>query len=244
MFPIGDDNSDRERWPVVTVVLIAVNVLVFLYQLSLQGQSSGALLEFVHRWAVVPLEYKVGEDLPPTIGLPHHVTLVTSMFLHGGWGHLLGNMLYLWVFGDNVEDRLGRVAFVIFYLATGIAGAIAQILVDPGSRIPTVGASGAISGVLGAYLVMFPRKEVRILLFYFVVGVPAIFVIGLWALTQLVNGFGGLAARTAETGGVAYMAHVGGFVAGAVGALAWRMIGHTPHPTVPGGGFHVRRRPY
>jgi membrane associated rhomboid family serine protease len=163
------------------------------------------------------------------------------MFLHGGWGHLLGNMLYLWVFGDNVEDRLGRVPFVIFYLATGIAGALAQIAVDPGSRIPTLGASGAISGVLGAYIVMFPHKQVRVLLFVFVIGVPAIFVIGLWAATQFLTGFGGLGAPTTDTGGgVAYMAHVGGFVAGVAGALAWRKIGGPPRRRVPVAGWSYR----
>jgi rhomboid family protein len=226
MLPLGDDNSDRERWPVVTAVLIAVNVLAFLYELSLQSSGDVELATFIQRWSVVPREYHVGHDLPPTIGLPYFATLVTSMFLHGGWGHLLGNMLYLWIFGDNVEDRFGRVAFVGFYLAAGIVGSLGQILVDPGSNVPSLGASGAISGVLGAYIVMFPRKRVRVLLFYFVTDVPAFVVIGLWAVTQLVSGFGTLAARTTETsgGGVAYMAHVGGFIAGVAGAGLWRAI--------------------
>jgi membrane associated rhomboid family serine protease len=144
------------------------------------------------------------------------------MFMHGGWGHLIGNMLYLWIFGDNVEDRFGRVPFILFYLAAGVAGAFAQILVDPSSTTPTLGASGAISGVLGAYIVMFPRKRVRVLLFYFVVDVPALLVIGLWALTQFASGFGSLGARTTETGGVAYMAHVGGFLLGVAAAAIWR----------------------
>jgi membrane associated rhomboid family serine protease len=229
MLPLGDDNSDRERWPVVTAVLVVVNVVAFLYELSLQGQSPYALVKFIESWGVVPREYHVGRDLPPTIGLPYWTTLVTSMFLHGGWGHLLGNMLYLWIFGDNVEDRFGRLAFVVFYLAAGIIGALAQIMIDPTSKMPSLGASGAISGVLGAYLIMFPRKRVRVLLFFFVIDVPALVVIGLWAVTQFVNGFGMLAAPTAQTGGgVAYMAHVGGFVAGVAGALIWRAIAGPP----------------
>jgi membrane associated rhomboid family serine protease len=224
MLPIGDDNRDRERWPIVTAAFVAVNIAVFLYQISLDASSPYALVEFIHRWAVIPREFQVGEDLPPTISVPYWSTLVTSMFLHGGWGHLLGNMLYLWIFGDNVEDRLGRVAFVVFYVTTGIVGSLAQIAIDPGSRIPTIGASGAISGVLGAYLMMFPRKEVRVLFLYFIVRVPAVVVIGLWAVMQFMSGFGSLGARTTETGGVAYMAHIGGFVAGVVGALIWRAV--------------------
>src|SRR6266567_2351059 len=168
MLPLSDDNSARERWPVVTAVLIAINVVVFLYETSLDPR---ALVRLVHRYSVVPAE------LDPK-------TLISSMFLHGGWGHLLGNMLYLWIFGDNVEDRFGRIAFVLFYLAAGVAGALAQIVVDPTSSVPTLGASGAISGVLGAYIVMFPRKRVRILLFFFIFDVPAVLVIGLWAATQ------------------------------------------------------------
>ncbi len=240
MFPIGDDNSDRERWPVVTAALIAVNLAAFLYELSVQGQSPIALVEMIHRWGVVPREYRVGADLPPEHGLPYFSTLLTSMFLHGGWGHLLGNMLYLWVFGDNVEDRLGRVAFVIFYLATGVVASIAQIMVAGDARVPMVGASGAISGVLGAYLVMFPHKEVRVVLFFFVVGVPSIVAIGMWAVTQFLNGFGTLSARTAETGGVAYMAHIGGFAAGVVGGLIWRSMGRPPQRRIPRSAFSYR----
>jgi membrane associated rhomboid family serine protease len=228
VFPLGDDNRDRERWPIVTTIFVVTNVLVFLYELNVLGQGERQLARLVSAWGVVPREYSAGADLPPEIGLPYWSTLVTSMFLHGGWGHLLGNMLYLWIFGDNVEDRLGRIPFVLFYLATGIVAALAQILVNPESRVPTVGASGAISGVLGAYLVMFPHKHVRVLLFLFVISVPAIVVIGLWAVTQFVNGYGSLGARTSETGGVAYMAHIGGFLAGVVGALVWRALRGSP----------------
>lgn len=231
MFPIGDDNSDRERWPAVTAVLIAINVAIFLYQSSLDASAPRALVEFVNRWGVVPREFRLHADLPPQIPLPFWSTLVTSMFMHGGWGHLIGNMVYLWIFGDNVEDRFGRVAFVIFYLSAGVAGSIAQILVRPDSLIPTLGASGAISGVLGAYLVMFPRKRVRVLFLYSIIEVPAIVVLGLWAVTQFASGFGSLAARTAERGGVAYMAHVGGFVVGALAATVWRGMVGPPRPS-------------
>jgi membrane associated rhomboid family serine protease len=195
----------------------------------------------VTTWGVVPKEYAAGTDLPPEAAGPYWITIFTSMFLHGGWMHLISNMLYLWVFGDNVEDRMGRVAFVLFYLATGAAGAIAQIMVDPSSGVPTVGASGAISGVLGAYIMMFPHKRVRVLAFYFIIEVPALIVIGLWAVTQLVSGYGSIAYRTAETGGggVAYMAHVGGFVAGVAGALIWRLIA----PRSPGGPMRGPRDP-
>src|SRR5215470_6709966 len=165
MIPIGDDNSDRERWPVITAGLVVANFLVFLYELSVSNQGDYALQEFIQKWAVIPRHYFTHHR--PGDGVPYWTTLFTSMFLHGGWGHLLGNMLYLWIFGDNVEDRFGRFAFVLFYLAAGVCGALAQVLVDPASRVPTLGASGAISGVLGAYIVMFPRKRVRVLLFFF-----------------------------------------------------------------------------
>jgi membrane associated rhomboid family serine protease len=231
MIPIGDDNSDRERWPVVTTALILANVVVFLYELSLSssGRDPYVFSEFIQKWAVIPREYKLGADLPPTIGLPYWTTLFTSMFLHGGWGHLLGNMLYLWIFGDNVEDRFGRVAFVPFYLAAGVAGAFAQIAASGASTLPMVGASGAIAGVLGAYVCMFPTKRVRVFAYLFVFEVPAVFVIGLWALTQVMDGFGSLGGGVAsDSSKVAYLAHVGGFAAGAVGALAWRIFAGVP----------------
>jgi membrane associated rhomboid family serine protease len=217
MLPLADDNSDRERWPVVTAILIALNAVVFLYETSLSPRE---LNGFIYRWAVIPAE------LEPK-------TLVSAMFLHGGWGHLLGNMLYLWIFGDNVEDRFGRIPFVFFYLAAGVAGSLAQILVDPSSTLPELGASGAISGVLGAYIVMFPTKRVRVLLFFFVVDVPAVVVIGLWAATQFMSGIGTLSARAAQIGGVAYMAHVGGFVLGALAAAVWRGFAGPPRRRLP-----------
>src|SRR5499433_2323895 len=159
MLPLSDDNSDRERWPVVTATLVALNVVVFLYETSLDQRE---LLRFIYHWSVIPAELSIS-------------TLLTSMFLHGGWGHLLGNMLYLWIFGDNVEDRFGRFAFILFYLGAGVAGAVAQIVASGPSPVPTVGASGAIAGVLGAYIFMFPRKRVRVFAYLFIFDVPAYF---------------------------------------------------------------------
>jgi len=211
MFPLGDDRVEGAAAPVVTYGLILLNVLAFLFELS--QPSQGALQSFIQAWGVVPHEYRVARDLPPAIPLPFWSTLLTSMFLHGGWMHLGGNMLYLWIFGDNVEAAMGRARFLFFYLACGIAAGLAHIVFSGASNIPTVGASGAISGVLGGYLVLFPRNRVRILTRAGVTAVPAIVVLGFWILIQLVSGMGSIAA-TSDTGGVAYMAHVGGFVAG------------------------------
>lgn len=214
VFPIGDDNTGRRLFPVVTVLLIVVNVAVFLIELAQGARIEG----FFQTWAVIPAEYSAREDLPPTQPFPFWATMFTSMFMHGGWLHLFGNMLYLWIFGDNVEDAMGRGRYLVFYLACGIAAALAQIAIDPDSTIPSVGASGAISGVLGAYLVMFPGRRVAVLLIRTVTYMPAIVVIGFWILLQFISGIGQL-AQTEQTGGVAYAAHVGGFVAGLV--LVW-----------------------
>jgi membrane associated rhomboid family serine protease len=199
LFPIGDDNSTRRSLPVVTYGLIALNVIFFFVEMS-GGEP------FIRQWSVVPrrLVADPGGDF---------ITIFTSMFMHGGWLHLIGNMLYLWIFGDNVEDRLGHGKFLAFYLVCGIVATVAQVMVSSDSSIPNLGASGAISGVLGAYLVMFPRGQVRVLMGRSVVNMPALIVLGLWILLQFVNSFGSI-ANTAETGGVAYMAHIGGFVAG------------------------------
>jgi membrane associated rhomboid family serine protease len=203
MLPIGDDDSQRRTVPVVTYALIVLNVLFFLVELS-AGDA------FIQRWSVVPrrlLANPVGD----------FITVFTAMFMHGGWMHLLGNMLYLWIFGDNVEDRLGQAKFIVFYLLCGIAATFAQVLVDPTSNIPNLGASGAIAGVLGAYLIMFPRSQVRVMMGRGIIPMPALIVIGFWALLQFLNGFGAIVA-TEQTagGGVAYMAHVGGFIAGLI----------------------------
>jgi len=213
MFPIGDDRTPGGIAPLVTVGLVVLNVLVFLFELS--QPSNGALQSFIQAWGVVPHEYRVARDLAPTIPLPFWTTLVTSMFLHGGWLHLGGNMLYLWIFGDNIERAMGHARFLVFYLACGIAAGLAHIVFSGASNVPTVGASGAISGVLGGYLVLFPQNRVRVLTRAGVMAMPAIAVLGFWILIQLINGVGSLGV-TADTGGVAYMAHVGGFVAGLV----------------------------
>lgn len=199
MFPIGDDDSAERTVPVVTYALIAINVLFFFVELN-AGDP------FIQRWSVVPrrLMENPGGDF---------ITVFTSMFMHGGWLHLAGNMLYLWIFGDNVEDRLGHAKFVVFYLLCGIAATIAQVAVSAGSNVPNLGASGAIAGVLGAYLILFPRGQVRVLMGRGIVPMPALVVIGMWIVLQFVNGIGSI-TQSAETGGVAYMAHIGGFVAG------------------------------
>jgi membrane associated rhomboid family serine protease len=202
MFPLGDDNSSRRTMPVVTVVLIALNVLVFF--LELNGGD-----RFIREWAFIPARFTANPS-----GDAH--TLISAMFMHGGWLHLGGNMLYLWIFGDNVEDTFGPVKFLIFYLVCGIAASFAQYAFAPNSNIPNVGASGAIAGVLGAYLLLFPNARVRVLVYNQVVALPALVVLGMWIALQVFSGVGSIAttAQTEETGGVAYMAHVGGFAAG------------------------------
>jgi membrane associated rhomboid family serine protease len=213
MFPIGDERVPGGPPAIVTFGLIALNVVAFIVELA--QPSEAALQSFIEAWGVVPREYSAARDLPPTIPLPFWSTLLTSMFLHGGWMHLGGNMLYLWIFGDNLEKVMGAARFVIFYLACGLAASFAHIIFGPGSNVPAVGASGAISGVLGGYLLLFPQNRVRVLTRGGIAHVPAIVVLGFWIVIQLVNGIGSM-AMTTETGGVAYMAHIGGFVAGLV----------------------------
>ena len=207
VFPIGDDDSAQRTVPIVTYALIVLNVLFFFVELS-GGEP------FIERWSVVPrrLMANPGGDF---------ITVFTSMFMHGGWLHLGGNMLYLWIFGDNVEDRFGHAKFVLFYLLCGIAATFAQVAVSAASNIPNLGASGAIAGVLAAYLILFPRGQVKVLMGRGVVPMPALVVIGLWVVLQFVNGVGAI-TQSAETGGVAYMAHIGGFVAGLVLTFLFR----------------------
>jgi membrane associated rhomboid family serine protease len=235
MFPIGDENEPGHGLAWVTAVLIAINVAVFVL---LQGM--GAENAFTTGWAAVPFELTTGEDLkvaqeimvagqtyliPQAPGpMPIQLTLLSSMFMHGGLLHLAGNMLFLWVFGDNVEHRAGPVPFLVAYLVAGLVGSLAQILSDPGSVIPTLGASGAISGVLGAYLVLFPRNRVRVFLFRVVTEVPALAAIGLWIVFQLISGFGATVISDETVGGVAYLAHIGGFAAGLVAGFLFRAL--------------------
>jgi len=201
MLPIGDDDSGSRTVPLVTYALIIMNVLFFLVELS--GGDA-----FIMQWAFVPSRF-----LANPVG--DFATLFTSMFMHAGWLHLGGNMLYLWIFGNNVEDRFGHAKFIIFYLLCGLGATFAQLMFSLGSNVPNLGASGAIAGVLGAYILMFPRGKVRVLQGQRVIQVPALIVIGFWIVLQLFSGIGSI-ANTADTGGVAYMAHIGGFVAGFV----------------------------
>lgn len=207
MLPIGDDDSSRRTAPLVTYALIALNVLFFFVELS--GGDA-----FVGKWAFVPSRFLAN----PSGNFP---TLFTSMFMHAGWLHLGGNMLYLWIFGDNVEDRFGHLPFTIFYLLCGLAATFAQLAVSAGSHVPNLGASGAIAGVLGAYIVLFPQGSIRVLQGQRVVQMPALMVIGFWIVLQLFSGIGSIAGA-AQTGGVAYMAHVGGFLAGLVLTFVFR----------------------
>lgn len=241
MLPLTDENERGTGPAFVSLAIIAINVAVFVF---LQGAgATQAGFEFTYGFAAVPYEITNNVDLveavPITIGgepvlipqmpgpTPIWLTLLTAMFMHGGWLHLGGNMLFLWIFGDNVEHRIGHGLYLVFYLFAGIVASFAQILTDVGSVIPTLGASGAIAGVLGAYLVLFPANRVLVLLLRFPVWVPAIVAIGMWAVLQVIGGFG----ATTEGGGVAYMAHIGGFVAGVAAGLVFRMITHEPrHP--------------
>jgi membrane associated rhomboid family serine protease len=202
MIPLRDIIPSRTT-PFVTVGLIAVNIVVFLYQKTLPPQAS---LNFLYTWSMVP----AGLAVP---------TLVSSMFLHGGWLHLLGNMLYLWIFGDNVEDRVGHARFVVFYLGCGIAAGLAHLVTNPMSIVPTVGASGAIAGVMGAYFVLYPRSRILTLIplfvYFEIIEVPAILFLGFWFLLQLLSGVGTLGRADTAPGGIAFWAHIAGFVAGA-----------------------------
>jgi membrane associated rhomboid family serine protease len=223
MLPIRDLNPTR-TFPFITIGLIAANALVFFYEVSLPSRQ---LQQFIFAYGVVPYEITQGVDLPPLIGLPVYLTIFSSMFMHGGWLHIIGNMLYLWIFGNNIEDRFGHLRFLCIYLAWGIVAAGAQIIVEPQGRIPAVGASGAVAGVLGAYLVIFPQAKVDVWwsLGYFVTQsrLPAILVIGQWILLQFFSGFISLGIASSQ-GGVAYFAHLGGAVAGIIFGLIYRAL--------------------
>jgi membrane associated rhomboid family serine protease len=231
IFPIGDDNSDRTSAPILNYLLIAINILVFVF---LQG--GGTNDKFTYAYSTVPQEIKTGVDIDRPVPVEFgnqrgtidlqptqptvYITLLTSMFMHGGWMHLLGNMLFLWIFGDNLENRMGRFRYLIFYLVTGLAASLAHVFstfaFGDNPFIPSLGASGAISGVLGGYLVLFPRRQVRVIMMRMLTTVPAIVAIGLWFVLQLIQAFGVIAAGPQSGGGVAFMAHVGGFVAGLI----------------------------
>lgn len=231
IFPIGDDDSDRTTVPIVNYILIAINVLVFVF---LQGLGSNE--QFTYAFSTVPEEIRTGEDIarpvPIEVGDQRgvinlqttpgsvYLTLITSMFMHGGLMHLFGNMLFLWIFGDNLEHSLGRARYLIFYLVTGLIASLAHVIstfvFGDNPFIPSLGASGAISGVLGGYLVLYPKKSVRVIMLRVITTVPAIVAIGLWFVFQLISAFGVIGAGPQSGGGVAFMAHIGGFIAGLV----------------------------
>jgi|SRR5687768_523092 len=229
IFPIGDDNSDRTTLPLVNYILIAINVLVFVF-----FQGLGSNDQFTYAFSTVPEEIRTGADiarpvpievgdqravinLQPTPGSVY-LTLITSMFMHGGLMHLFGNMLYLWIFGDNLEHALGRARYLIFYIVTGLIASLAHVIstfvFGDNPFIPSLGASGAISGVLGGYLVLYPKRQVRVIMLRMLTTVPAVVAIGLWFVFQLISAFGVIGAGPQSGGGVAFMAHIGGFVAG------------------------------
>ncbi|HEU5202774.1 MAG TPA: rhomboid family intramembrane serine protease [Candidatus Limnocylindrales bacterium] len=230
MIPLRDANPTR-RTPVVTLGLIVACFVVFAWELGLQATSEASLNAFVTEWGVVPSELLAAWGSGQVVS-QETATLVTSQFLHGGWLHLVGNMLYLWIFGNNIEDRLGRIAFLLFYLAGGVIAALAQVAVDPDSTVPLIGASGAIAATLGAYLVLFPGARITTLVFlgffYQLINVPAIVVLGFWFFLQLLDGIGSLGMETGA--GIAFFAHIGGFVAGAAVGWLLRVGGRTPAP--------------
>ncbi|MBP1713120.1 MAG: rane protein [Deltaproteobacteria bacterium] len=208
--PLKDDNPTN-TFPFVTVALILANCFVFYHQLTL---SLPAAQKFIFQWGAIPYQIVHGEVLYGKGLFPPFLTLFSSMFLHGGFLHLIGNMLYLWIFGNNIEDSLGHFRFLLFYLLTGLGAALAQVFSDPQSTTPMIGASGAVAGVLGAYLLLFPHARILTLMFIFVfirmIRIPALIVLGFWFLVQLLSVTSGF-----ETG-VAFFAHIGGFVAGLI----------------------------
>jgi membrane associated rhomboid family serine protease len=243
MIPLKDYPGQRRRFPFITYALIIANILVFLYELSQGPQAHG----FICAYGVVPdalthnmpqtslCASEFGQPFPYQTPQPVWLTIFTSMFMHAGWLHIGGNMLFLYIFGDNVEDRLGHLGYLIFYLFCGVVAALAQTYVDPNSTIPSLGASGAIAGVLAAYLVFFPTARVRTLIFLgifiTIVSLSAFILIGLWFLLQFFSGVAALSANSQQAqGGVAYFAHVGGFLAGLVIALILRPFQSKPAP--------------
>lgn len=213
MIPLHDDNPTKIT-PVVNVTLIVICVLTFLWQVSLGPQE---LTQTIYGLGLIPAVLFGEQDLPPSIAMiPSELTIITSMFLHGSWMHLIGNMLYLWIFGNNIEDAMGHGRFVVFYLLSGLGAAMTQALVAPDSTIPMIGASGAISGVLGAYLLLHPYARVMVLIplgfLAHIIHLPAMAVLGLWFIIQLLSS----ATADPEQGGVAFLAHVGGFISGMI----------------------------
>ena len=209
IFPIGDDQVKGGYNPIIAYLLIGINIFVFIFQLSLGPSYQQG---FVMHYGVIPKEIASGQD---------YFTLLTNMFLHGGWMHLIGNMLFLWVFADNIEAVVGKIPFILFYFGGGLAASAAHILFNINSSIPAVGASGAISAVLGAYLVMFPASKIKVFVLFLFRSyyMPALFFLGIWGIQQFINGFVSIVPTSAYTSGVAWFAHIGGFVFGLAGGF-------------------------
>jgi rhomboid family protein len=236
VIPLRDRNPTR-RTPIVTIGLIVACFAAFALELSITAGGGDAALErFFERWGAVPADITRALESGNYFG-PATLSMVTSMFLHGGWLHILGNMLFLWIFGNNVEDRLGRIPFLIFYLVGGITAALTQVVIDPHSTVPLVGASGAIAAALGAYIVLFPGARILSLVFlgffYQLLEVPAVIILGFWFVLQLISGVGSLGGGTAS-GGVAFFAHIGGFALGVVVGLLLRVVGAGTERRGPG----------
>jgi len=212
MIPLRDENPSRTV-PLVNITLILVNVSVFIYQNFL---ISGATEPLFLRLGCIPYEFTHFVDITPPALVPVPLTIVTAMFMHGGWIHVLSNMLFLWIFGDNIEDKLGHFRYLSFYLLSGLIASLSHILTNPSSQVPSIGASGAIAGVMGAYMVLFPKARIRTLLilgiFIQIVRVPAMVMLGYWILIQVLSGFAEVGPRAG--GGIAWFAHIGGFIAG------------------------------
>ena len=257
VFPIGDDNSDRASFPAINVGLIVVNILVFVFLQGLGGNE-----DFTMAFSTVPAEIVTGRDLitedrvvqlntangPVEISIPGlqrtpvsvYLTLLTSMFMHGGIAHLLGNMWFLWIFGDNIENDMGKIRYTVFYLLCGLLATLAHVMLNvsgPSAQVPSLGASGAISGVMGGYLVLHPHRRVTVLLFRIITQVPGYVAVGLWFLFQVISGLGMLGGTQS---GVAYGAHIGGFIAGAA-LVKMFMVGRSPGQTVQE-SYSQRRR--
>lgn len=214
MFPLWDEMPTK-RIPVITIILIIINSLVYYYQFFIVTDS----IRFIYSFGLTPFEISQGVDIIPYGPSPVYLTIVSSMFMHGSFVHLFGNMLYLWIFGNNIEDYLGKLKFTIFYFLSGIFAAFTQILISPQSQVPMIGASGAVAGVLGAYFILFPKSRITTLIFFgfFIrlIKMPALFVLGIWIIFQLLYGFSNISLQGADAG-VAWFAHIGGFIGGII----------------------------
>ena len=258
VFPVSDSDLVTRRRPFVNLTMIGLCAAVFIYELVIG--DAGRLI-FFYQFGVIPAELAHGISFDSlvtpqgtfdiTSPVPEWATMFSSMFIHGDWMHFAANMLYLWVFGDNIEDRFGHLKYLVFYLLAGVAAVWLQIAINTQSEIPTIGASGAIAGVLGAYLLFFPGSRIRtIVIFFFItfVRIPAVFLLGFWILLQFFGGVGSL-GPSAQTGGVAYWAHIWGFVFGIIIALFYRIVTHRPRgperppPEAPGATRYWRGRP-